>query len=52
MKNKKAILWSEAVKWIVIIVFLMVILTVIIAPFREIMFSKASSFFDFLRFGP
>ena len=50
-KNKKAVMWSEVAKWIMIGVLIIVVILAIINPTREAMFQKLEEFFDILSFG-
>ena len=49
--NKKAIVWSELARWILVGALIIIIILAIIGPTRRAMFSKLSELVDILRFG-
>ncbi len=50
-KSKKAIIWSELAKWIMIGVLIIIVILAIIGPTRRALFEKLGEFVDILRFG-
>ena len=51
MLNKKAIVWSETIRWIIIGALIIVIILAIIGPTREFLFDKLNEFLNKMRFG-
>ncbi len=51
IKSKKAMVWSEIAKWIIMASLLIVIIVAIMTPAREALFGKLGELTDILKFG-